>query len=109
MKIRELVEKTGWKPLVLGDPEAEVKGGFAGDLLSWVMGNGKPGEAWVTVQVHLNVIAVSGLCEFSCIVLCKGAVMPEDVTARAGEEGMNILCSDLPAYETVKRLVELGI
>ena len=109
MKIQELVEKTNWKTLVLEDPDAEIMGGFAGDLLSWVMGNGKPGEVWVTVQVHLNVIAVSSLCEFAGIVLCKGANMPEDVLAKAKDEGLNVLYSDLPAYETICTLVGLGI
>ena len=109
MKVSDLVRETGWKALALSDPDAEVKGGFAGDLLSWVMGNGKPGEAWVTVQVHLNVVAVSSLCEFSCIVLCKGANMPADVLKKAEDEGLNILCSELPAFETVKKLAELGV
>ncbi len=109
MKVSDLAGSTGWKTLVLNDPEAEIRGGFAGDLLSWVMGNGKPGEAWVTVQVHLNVVAVSSLCEFSCIVLCKGANMPADVLKKAEDEGLNVLYSDLPAFETVKKLAELGV
>ena len=53
MTIKELIEKTGWKlstPTL--DTGIEINGAYCGDLLSWVMGNGEPQQAWITVQVH---------------------------------------------------------
>ena len=74
-----------------------------------VMGNGEPEQAWITVQVHMNVIAVAVLREFSCIVIADNASVPEEVLARAEEEGIPLLESGIPVFETAKKLVELGI
>ena len=49
MLISELIEKTGWKPVTKNvDLNTEITGVYCGDLLSWVMGNGEPGQAWTT-------------------------------------------------------------
>ena len=108
MKVRELQEH-GFEPVSLPDGDREIDGVYIGDLLSWVMGNGEPDQAWITVQVHMNVIAVAVLREFSCIVIADGASVPEEVLGRAEEEGIPLLESGLPVYDTAKKLVELGI
>ncbi len=110
MNVLELTEKTGWGCIAAkGHLDKEIKGAYCGDLLSWVMGNGEPDQAWITVQVHMNVIAVAVLREFSCIVIADGANVPEEVIERAEEEGIPLLESNLPVYDTAKKLVELGI
>ena len=110
MKIAELIEKTGWKVLA-GDPAAapEATGVYCGDLLSWVMGNGEPGQIWITVQVHMNVVAVAMLREFSCLVIADGAEPSEEMLEKAAEEGLTVLASEMPVYETAVRITEAGI
>ncbi len=110
MKISDLVARTGWNVLA-GDPEQapEVTGVYCGDLLSWVMGNGEPQQAWITVQVHMNVVAVAMLREFACVIIADGAMAGEEMLARAAEEGLVILASDLPVYETAMKLAEAGV
>lgn len=110
MKISELVSKTGWKVTTPGlDLEKEIHGAYCGDLLSWVMGNGEPEQAWITVQVHMNVIAVAKLREFSCIIIADGASLPPEVTAKAEEEEIPVLESGISVFETAKILVEAGV
>ncbi|HHF51721.1 MAG TPA: serine kinase, partial [Candidatus Aminicenantes bacterium] len=41
----------------------EVKGGYTSDLLSDVMANSKEKYIWITLQVHLNIVAVAKLKE----------------------------------------------
>jgi len=110
MTITELIEKTGWK---LSTPslstDIEIKGTYCGDLLSWVMGNGEPQQAWITVQVHANVIAVALLREFSCIIVADGATVADEFAAKAEAEELVVLESDMPVFESAKKLVELGI
>ena len=110
MTITELIEKTGWK---LSTPslstDIEIKGAYCGDLLSWVMGNGEPQQAWITVQVHANVIAVALLREFSCIIVADDANVTEEFAAKAAAEELVVLESDMPVFESAKKLVELGI
>ena len=57
----------------------------------------------------MNVIGVASLREFSCIIIADHAVLAEDIIARADEEGIPVIESGLPVYETAKKLVELGI
>ncbi|MGN1390041.1 MAG: hypothetical protein ACI4WR_10350 [Bulleidia sp.] len=108
MTIRELLDRTGWKN---DNPDLDlslnITGGYAGDLLSWVMGRGQPGQAWITVQVHRNIIAVAALREFSCIIIADGASVPEDLIAKAEEENILILESGIPVYETAVTLSKL--
>lgn len=110
MTIRELVERTGWKAVTAeGDFDREASGVYCGDLLSWVMGKGQPDQVWITVQSHMNVIAVAVLREFSCVILAEGAVFPEEAITRAVSEDLVLIESDLPVFETAKKLIELGI
>ncbi len=108
MTIRELLDTTGWKNDTPDlDLTVNITGGYAGDLLSWVMGKGQPGQAWITVQVHRNIIAVAALREFSCIIIADGASVPEDLIKKAEEEHIVILESGLPVYETAVTLSRL--
>lgn len=110
MTLNELLEETGWTLATEGaDLEKEIEGAYCGDLLSWVMGNGEPGQAWITVQIHMNSIAVAKLREFSCVILADNAALTEEVSARAEEEDLAIIESHIPVFETAKALVELGI
>ena len=108
MKVSEAAEKCGFTLIAQGE-DAEIEGIYCGDLLSWVMGKGQPGQAWITVQSHLNVIAVAVLREFSCLILAEGAQFPPEVIERAKNEGLCLLSSDLPVYETALKLHETGI
>lgn len=109
MKIRELIEETGWNELVSANLDTEIEGAYCGDLLSWVMGNGIQGQAWITVQGHLNVVAVAKLREFSCIIIADHAPVLDEFLEKAKEEEIVVLESGLPIYETAKTLVKLGI
>jgi hypothetical protein len=84
--------------------DREVTGGYAGDLLSDVIANSKAGDVWVTMQTHVNIVAVAVLKELAGIILVQGRRPAEDTLARARAEGVAVLVSDLPAYETAGRL-----
>ncbi len=110
MTVRQLIEETGWNCLAGSDRlDTEIVDAYCGDLLSWVMGKGQPDQAWITVQVHMNVIAVAVLREFSCVIIAENANLPEDVIAKAEEEGIPLLESGIPVYASAKKLAELGI
>ena len=110
MKVKELLETTGWHLVTEDlDLDKEVKGAYVGDLLSWVMGNGEPEAAWVTVQIHTNVVAVALLREFSCVIIADNAIINEDMLNAAKEESLILIESKISAYDTCKKLVELGV
>ena len=110
MKVSELMDLIEARKLTEGVTEdREILCGYVCDLLSWVMAHGEEGMAWVTVQTHLNVIAVAALAEMACVVLPEGITMEQDVLDKANAEEMCVLSSPLTAYEICGRLAGQGI
>jgi len=87
----------------------EVTGGYASDLLSNVIANSKAGNVWVTMQAHVNIVAVAVLKELAAIILFNGRAPAEDTLRKAIDEQVTILVSKLSAFETVGKLYALGI
>jgi len=110
MTIAELIEKAGATALTnIAIPEKEIESGYACDLLSWVMAHGKPGMAWITVQTHMNVVAVAALHEMSCVVLPENGKAAPDVLSKAEEEGIAVLSSPLSAFELAGVMYQSGV
>ena len=107
MTVSELIEKTGYEPLLLSDGDREITGGYAGDLLSWVMGRAQMDNAWITIMNNVNVIAVASLADTSCVILAEGVELPEDLIQTAQDKDVNILSNSLPIYETALQLAGL--
>jgi hypothetical protein len=108
MTVVELTQLTHWKMINSGNLETLINGVYAGDLLSYVMGNGESGQAWITMQTHQNVIAICSLKEFAVLVLVDGNVLDDEALQSAEDNDVNVLVSPLPAFETMKKLVQLG-
>lgn len=87
--------------------DREVRGGYSGDLLSDVIAHGTPGDLWMTMQVHVNIVAVAVLKDLAGIIIVGGRQPAQETIRRATEEHVAILVSDLPAYETAGRLYAL--
>lgn len=110
MKVREIVGELEWKVLAgEGYLDKEVGGGYVADLLSCVMAGAEANDLWITLQTHANIVAVASLLGIAAIVVAEGAQVPEATLAKADEQEMAVLSSPEPVYETVSRLVALGI
>ncbi len=106
MKIERVLDFPEFKALTLPEPEREIKGVYIGDLLSWVMGRAKQDCAWITIMSNINIIAVSSLIDFAVIILAEGVTLDNEVLKTAEAKGVNIITSELPAYETACLLNE---
>ena len=110
MKLREVV-----KGLNLGIQcgvehlDREVTGGYASDLLSDVIANSKAGNVWITMQVHVNIVAVAVLKDLAAIIVVQGRTPTEETLKKAQEEHVAILVSHLPTFETAGKLYALGL
>lgn len=87
--------------------EREVKGGYCGDLLSWVMGRAHSGDAWITVMGNVNAIAVAVLADTACILLAENAVLDQPAREKAEQQEVVILQSSRPAYTLAAELDRL--
>lgn len=110
MQVKEIVEKLNFKLITEeGEISKEIKGLYCCDLLSWVMSHAKQGDAWITVQTHMNIVAVASLLELSCIIVPENIEVEEDTIEKANEENIPILVTDLSSYEIFCKMYELGL
>ncbi len=79
--------------------DREVKGCYICDLLSWAMSRCSEGDAWVTVQTNVNVIAVASLTEAACVIFPEGIRGDEDALKRAEQQGVVCLSAKQSAAE----------
>ncbi len=109
MTVQDLTTALSLTPVALPEADREVEGVYIGDLLSWVMGRAQSGNVWLTIMSNLNIAAVATLSDVSCILLCEGVTLDESVKATAEAKGINVLTTDMTAYEAAKKLAELGL
>ncbi len=92
MKVKDLIAHEDFKMI---SKEADIEKNIAGveccDLLSWVMANGEEGEAWITVQIHSNIVAVATLLDFSCIIVPEDIEVDAEVLTKADAEEIAVI------------------
>ena len=104
MTVKELAEKHGFTFAVEADAERDVSGCYIGDLLSWVMGKAQPGNLWITIMTNVNTVAVGSLADVSAVLIAEGAMPARPVLDCAEARGVNILSTDLSAYEAAVKV-----
>ena len=109
MTVTDLQNALSLAAVTLPEGDREVEGVYIGDLLSWVMGRAQADNVWLTIMSNLNIVAVATLSDVSCILLCEGVSLEESVKNTAEAKGINVLATDMTAFEAAKRLVELGL
>lgn len=110
MKLLEIVKKLDLEIKTCKDLlDREVTGGYAGDMLSDVLANSKKGDLWVTLQTHLNIVAVAYTKELAGIVIVNGRIPAEETVKKAEEEKVPILISKESAFKLIGELYSMGL
>ncbi len=99
MTVKEFNEKANLTALCLPEPDRVIRGGYVGDLLSWVMGRAKADDAWITIMSNHNILAVAALADVACIILAEGVTLEADVLETAKQKGINILSSQDDSFK----------
>ena len=108
INLKDIVQKLDLE-VISGNIDKEVSTGYSSDLLSDVIANAQKDNIWITLQTHLNIVAVANLQELAGIILVNGR-QPDKVTLKkAQEENITLLLTKLPTFEIVGKLYELGI
>lgn len=106
MTISELAGKTNGK-IIVDKPGAAVNCAYTSDLLSDVMGHCGDESVLVTIQNHLNTIAVCTLAGIEAIVICHDRPIPDDMAEAARREEVAIIASPMSQFEVSVALSEL--
>ena len=108
MTVRDLIENTGWK-VMSGSDSADITSAYVCDLLSLVMAHAHEGAAWITVQAHLNVIAIASLLNLACVIVPEDIEVPATTLAVAQEKGICMISAPCTSYGAAMVLCRLGV
>lgn len=110
MKLSDIVDDLGFKVISGAESlDREITRGYASDLMSDVIANAEADDIWVTMQVHMNVVAIASMKDIGAVVLTHDRNPLPETLQKAESEGVVLLGSSLTAFEVVGRLYQLGI
>ncbi|WP_313340502.1 DRTGG domain-containing protein [Sedimentibacter sp.] len=109
MKILDFSNKLNLDPLYETSKDIEIDGVYIGDLLSIVMAKAKKNYVWITIQTHINTVAVAELLDLSCIIVVENMEVEEETLNKARELNIPVFKTKASAYETAVKLYEIGI
>lgn len=111
MNLNQILEQL--QLTVLTEPKSfasiPVVSAYTSDLLSCVMASAKPGSVWITLQAHMNVIAVATLLDISAVILTESAQPDPAVLQKANEQGITLLSSPESSFTIGGQLWQLGL
>ncbi len=88
--------------------ENEISGVYISDLLSDVMGKTQPGQLWLTIQGHSNIVAVAALKELAAILITGNNPADPLTLEKAEQEKIPILVTDMTSYQAACCLCRLN-
>lgn len=107
MTVAQLAEKLNAKTLNAAQPDRIVSCGYAGDFLSFVIGNAPSDCAWFTVMSNVNVCAVATLAEVAVIVLCEGVEPDDALLQKVREQQVNMIKTKSDVFSAVAAVADL--
>ena len=111
MNLQEIVNKLNLHILTTNKTldQIEPNGGYTSDLLSCVMTGAKTNNVWVTLQSHMNIVAVAALLDLAAIIITENAQPDQETIQKAEQQGVTLLLSQSTSYEVIGKLWEMGI
>lgn len=110
MRISQIIKEIP-HTIAVGDEflDREISSGYCSDLLSRVMAQSPKNALWITVQTHVNIVAVATLLDISCIIIPEDIPIDPKTIEKAQEEEIVIISTPLTAFEISGKLYNMGI
>jgi predicted transcriptional regulator len=112
MNLNQIAASLGLQALTPSAEEnlqSEISHAHASDLLSDVLANAPSGGVLLTIQVHLNVIAVAVHAMQAAVIFTSGMVPEEAVLNKAREEGIPLFTTKESTFDAAGRLYAIGV
>lgn len=107
MKLGEVVAALELKAIGSVDPELAVDGVYTSDLLSDVMAHAHEADLLVTIQSHVNTIAVATVVDVHSIVFCNSRPVNDELIAAAQRESVQLFVTDMDQFTVSGKLYAL--
>ncbi len=112
MKLRDIAQRLELQnltPTLTAPLEVEITGGHCTDLMSDVLAHAPRGGVLVTIQSHLNAVAVAAHAELAAVIIAGGRRPEDAIIEKALEEGIALFVARQSAFDVVGRLFEFGV
>lgn len=87
--------------------DREISGAYTSDLLSDVMGGINEGMLWITLQTHVNVMAIASLKEIAAVILVKNLTPEANTVEQSNNEGIPILSTAEATFDISGKIYQL--
>ena len=108
MNLQDVIDKAELKALTNVEAR-DVNGVFISDMLSDVMTGAQPGNLWLTVQTHTNIVSAANLVDLSAVVITSGKEVPQATIDLANRYHVVILSTPLKTFEIATKLIGIGL
>ncbi len=116
MTAGEIASVLGFETLTPKTPGVEgAEGGgqitraHASDLLSDVLANAPAGGLLLTIQVHMNVVAVAVHAGLAGVIFTSGMKPDDAVIGKAAEENIRLYATKERTFDVAGKLFALGV
>lgn len=108
MKLQDIIKELSLEVKACKEGlQKEITGAYVSDLLSDVMANSNEGNVWITLQIHLNIVAVADMKGLAGVIIVGNRPIKDDVIQKAEAEKITVLSTPLPAFEASGKLYAL--
>ena len=108
MKLDDLVKELQFEVKTCKEClEKDITGAYVSDLLSDVMANSRDGNVWITLQTHMNIVAVAGLKNLAGIIIVGGRRVEDEIIKKAEEENVAIMTTLMPTFEVAGKIYQM--
>jgi predicted transcriptional regulator len=73
------------------------------------MNGAEPGNVWVTVQTHKNIIAAANLVDVAAIIVTRGKTVPNETIDIANRAEITVFSTSLETYDLAASLCKAGV
>lgn len=108
MTIQDILDLKLCRELTTSATDRKISKIFCCDLLSIAMSKAPADAVWVTVMGNKNTLAVATLTDIACIILAEGVSFEDADIAKASEEGITVLSTDMPVFDMALAVHEAG-
>ena len=100
MKAKDLAAALGLEIIQSVGDDKDVKAGYTSDLLSDVMANAKESSVLITIQSHINAVAVAAHTGCGAIIICSGRSISDDMKEAAAKEEIAMFRTEKDQFTT---------
>jgi hypothetical protein len=99
VNVERLSKIPGVECLLPAPADTEITAAFTSDLLSDVMANAPEGAVLITIQAHLNTVAVAALADIRAILACSSRAVPADMLEAARHQHIALYRTALNQFD----------